>query len=217
MSAQILTVIESALNHQNTKTYLTLIPVWFAINAIVTKASLPWKFKDFKSELDFRNRVVSIIHGLFSLTATFIHMLTTVSECGTPISNFESMMLVNSSAYFTFDFIVMAYYKLLDRDMTIHHIGATVGMMTQAYWGFNGDFMLNSIFLGEISNFPMHMRCQFKTLNRRYTKAYEAFEFSYFSKVSYSNFYSALHLGKDYSRNTTLVLNSMLRKHEPAQ
>ena len=90
--------------------------------------------------------------------------------------------MINSTAYFTFDFLVMGYYNLLDTSMTIHHICATTGPLYQVYLGTNGGLMMAAFFCGELSNFPMHLRCNLKNVGKRYTKAYEASESAYIRK-----------------------------------
>ena len=151
---------------------------------IVTKLPL-------QDELDVRNRVVSIAHGLFLCFACgyefFFLMdykdpnkaMTLAAACGEPNNNFENFIFTMSSAYFLYDFLAMAYYNLLDWAMTVHHFASIIGMMLTLFSGNSGYLLICGMFIGEVSNAFMHVRVILRHFKMRYTLAYEASEISF--------------------------------------
>ena len=79
--------------------------------------------------LDMRNRMVSFIHGILCMNLCAYHMYFGEYACGSKTSNMEYWILVMSSGYFTYDFLSMAWFGLLDKDMTIHHLLCIIGMV----------------------------------------------------------------------------------------
>ena len=78
--------------------------------------------------LDTRNRMVSFIHGLFCIAVSMYSALTENTYCGTPTTSIEYMLMTTSCGYFAYDFMAMAYFGLLDFDMTVHHMLCIAGM-----------------------------------------------------------------------------------------
>ena len=74
----------------------------------------------------------------------------------------------------------MAYFKLLDIDMTIHHILAVLLFIGAIGTGGGTNLFLVSLGFGEISNPAMHLRIMVKNLGMRYTRTYEVLEITYF-------------------------------------
>ena len=78
-----------------------------------------------KDYIDVRNRQVSFLHGLMGCYAGLYKLLFDEGACGAQFTDFEYWVLTSSCGYFSFDLISMAYFGLLDFDMTLHH-GATI-------------------------------------------------------------------------------------------
>ena len=76
-----------------------------------------------------RNRMVSFVHGVLILLMSAYHSLFTFTECGDATSPIEYFVLVLSGGYFTYDFFAMAWFKLLDKDMAVHHLLCITGML----------------------------------------------------------------------------------------
>ena len=130
--------------------------------------------------LDMRNRMVSFIHGLFILLLSAYQVYFAFTECGDATNNTEYFILTVSGGYFTYDFFAMAWYKLLDKDMAIHHmlcVGGTVVVLAQ---NMGAGFVVQGLFVAEVSNPAMHMRIMLRNLGKRYTRAYELSEYAYF-------------------------------------
>jgi hypothetical protein len=130
--------------------------------------------------LDLRNRQVSFVHGLLSLGLGTHCYLTSDAHCGSKIIPYEYGIIVMSSGYFIYDFLSMAWFGLLDVDMTFHHFVSVGGLTLTLYSGTGANFICMSLFFGELSNPAMHMRVMLKHLGLRYTKAYEVAEFIFF-------------------------------------
>ena len=87
-----------------------------------------YKMKE-EVNLDMRNRMVSFVHGVLILLMSAYHSLFTFTECGDATSPIEYFVLVLSGGYFTYDFFAMAWFKLLDKDMAVHHLLCITGML----------------------------------------------------------------------------------------
>ena len=79
--------------------------------------------------LDMRNRMVSFIHGLLILLLSAYQVYFAFTECGDATNSTEYFILTVSGGYFCYDFIAMAWFKLLDRDMAIHHMLCVFGIL----------------------------------------------------------------------------------------
>ena len=135
--------------------------------------------------LDFRNRQVSIVHGILILSLSALEYLKNGNEqCGSLTSQGQYNAIIISCGYFTYDFLAMTYLGLLDMDMTVHHLAAMAAMASTVHYGFGSHYWIPGLIIGEISNAPMHGRVLLKHLGLRYTRAYEVAEFLYF--ISYS-------------------------------
>ena len=73
-------------------------------------------------ELDVRNRIVSIVHGLGLVIFSTYHFYFKYASCGDQNTEFETNSILFSMSYFLYDFVAMMYYGLLDSTMSFHHI-----------------------------------------------------------------------------------------------
>lgn len=157
---------------------------WNVINLIVFALPLPDKNLKRADYLDMRNRITSFFHGSVTMVLSGYHMYFVHSECGQSNSGFEEFILINSTGYFLYDFFAMAYLRILDFDMTIHHMMCVMGMYSCLLLGDTGFSPISGLFVTEISNPIMHVRMVIKHLGKRYTKAYELAELSYIRKFN---------------------------------
>jgi hypothetical protein len=79
-------------------------------------------------ELDVRNRMVSIVHGLGIMFFSGYHFYKMPGQCGDPNTLFEKRLAYCSIGYFFYDFAALGYYGLVDQAMTIHHMICIIGM-----------------------------------------------------------------------------------------
>lgn len=148
---------------------------------------------------DIRNRLVSITHGLFSFAMTAYHIIAHSPQYNQPLTNFQSLLIMISMSYFTYDLLACMFYGLTDFGLYLHHGLVIFGYAVDEYMGYGGTetlstlslcsllFLTNIInkvglFLAEISNCPMHMRKILRSLGMRYTKSHEILEYLYFCK-----------------------------------
>ena len=73
-------------------------------------------------ELDVRNRMVSLLHGIVLVVFSTYHFYSGFESCGDPNTDYESNLIYFSISYFFYDFVAMAYYGLLDGTMVFHHL-----------------------------------------------------------------------------------------------
>ena len=130
--------------------------------------------------LDFKNRMVSFVHGVSVIFLCAYHIMFTFTECGDPTISIEYFLLVLSGGYFTYDFLAMAWLKLLDKDMTIHHILVIFGALITLEQNSGTGYFVLGLFVSEVSNPAMHIRIMLRNLGKRYTRAYEVAEYTYF-------------------------------------
>ena len=85
-----------------------------------------------------------------------------------------------SCGYFSYDFLAMAYFGLLDFDMTVHHLLCISGMVYTLMLTKGSNFICMGLFVAEVSNPYMHSRIMLKHIGLRYSRSYEVAEFGYF-------------------------------------
>jgi len=138
---------------------------------------LPSKLGKKKND-DIKNRVVSIVHGLFALFVSGYHIYRDNPQYAEPATNIQHIIMLTSCAYFTYDFLACVYYGLADTGLVLHHTLCLLGIISCELMN-NATTGLMGLFLAEVSNFPMHFRCLLRTFKMRYTKLYEYSEILY--------------------------------------
>lgn len=131
--------------------------------------------------LDLKNRMTSFIHGVLILVLSAYQVYFAFTECGDATNGTEYLILVISGGYFTYDFLLMAVLGLLDLDMAIHHCLCVGGICTVLLQNMGAGFVVQGLFVAEVSNPAMHMRIMLRHLGLRYTQAYEMAEYTYFT------------------------------------
>jgi len=131
---------------------------------------------------DVKNRVVSIVHGLFALFVSGYHIYRDNPTYADPATPIQHIIMLTSCAYFLYDFLACAYYGLADMGLVLHHSMCLIGIISCELMN-NCTTGLIGLFLAEVSNFPMHFRSILRTIKMRYTKLYELSENMYI--VSY--------------------------------
>mgnify|MGYP001567766370 CR=1 FL=1 len=122
---------------------------------------------------------MSFLHGIVSLVFSSYLMFYLPLTCGETNTSLEIFLVSNSCGYFLYDFIAMAYFKLLDKAMCFHHFICITGMWIALASGISGNYISAGIFISEVSNPFMHARIILKHFELRYTKAYEFSEICY--------------------------------------
>jgi len=138
---------------------------------------LPSKLDKKKAD-DIKNRIISIVHGLFALFVSGYHIYRDRPGYTDPSTPIQHIILLTTGAYFLYDFIACAYYGLVDMALVLHHSLCVFGVIVCEYMN-NSTTALIGLALAEMSNFPMHFRSILRTLKMRYTKIYELSETLY--------------------------------------
>lgn len=117
--------------------------------------------------------------------------------------------MANSVGYFSYDLAAMAYFKLLDRGMLIHHTMCIVGMYVTLTDNVGASYAIAGLYVTEISNPIMHFRMMVKHLGKRNTKLYEVAELSYILLYIYGR----IIIGTTVAiKTTTCAENNMLTR-----
>ena len=101
-------------------------------------------------------------------------------------------MIYIAVGYFIYDFTAMAYYRLLDATMTIHHWICIIGMSLPLTYDKSANFIVMGMFIAESSNPFMHIRCILKHYGLRYSKAYETMEITFMLLYIYGRIFLGL-------------------------
>jgi hypothetical protein len=127
---------------------------------------------------DIKNRIISIVHGLFALFVSGYHIYRDRPSYTDPSTPIQHIILLTTGAYFLYDFLACCYYGLVDMALVVHHSLCVVGVFFCEYTN-NSTAALIGLALAECSNFPMHFRAILRTIKMRYTKLYELSETMY--------------------------------------
>lgn len=76
----------------------------------------------------------------------------------------------------------------MDKAMMLHHPLSILGLFLPLYENIQGNFVMQAIFMSELSNPMMHMRHLLRLSGRLHTKAYEFCELSFISLYVYARF-----------------------------
>ena len=77
---------------------------------------------------------------------------------------------------------------LMDKAMMIHHPLSLFGLILPLYENVQGNFVMQAIFLTELSNPAMHTRHLLRLSGRTYTKLYEFTELIFISLYVFARF-----------------------------
>lgn len=98
---------------------------------------------------------------------------------------YEKRLIYTSVGYFFYDFLALYHYNLVDKAMVIHHSICIVGMTLPLTYGMSANYIVMGMFISELSNPFMHVRCILKHYGMRYTKAYECMEITFMMLYMY--------------------------------
>ena len=124
------------------------------------------------------------------MTLSSFEFIQGSAECGEQNSEFQRMVLVFSASYFLYDTVAMIMEGLMDKAMMIHHPLSMFGLFLPLYENIQGNFVMQAIFLTEVSNPAMHIRHLLRLSGRLHTKAYEFIELCFISLYIYARFFA---------------------------
>ena len=154
--------------------------LWTSFYVVVAHYPLLLKPKEcklsLKDDLDVRNRMVSIIHGLVLLFVGGQQYLYEPGYCGSPSNEMQLFLMHFSTGYFLYDTLALFYYRLVDPAMLVHHLMCIIGMTLTMIYNMSANYIIMAMFIGEASNPFMHIRSIIKAYGLRYTKIYESIE-----------------------------------------
>jgi len=103
---------------------------WFVLFIFINyNIELPAKMGK-KTADDLKNRVISIVHGLFALFVSGYHIYRDNPQYAEPATMIQHIILLTSCAYFVYDFIACVYYGLADTGLVVHHGLCLAGMLS---------------------------------------------------------------------------------------
>ena len=156
---------------------------WGILFVIASQINPPFKPEGLKlkqkDELDVKNRLVSFVHGFSMAFLSAYEFYFQPGSCGESNTPFERMVCCATAGYFLYDFVAMAYYKLLDGTMILHHSICLGGFTAALATGTGSNYTIMGLYVSEVSNTCMHIRSILKHYGLRYTKSYELMEISF--------------------------------------
>jgi hypothetical protein len=138
--------------------------------------------KNMKKEdlFHIRYRLICCYHGISALFMAFIwHLIDNDRTCSKRITDFELLMLVNTSSHLLWDTIFMKYYDFLDFGNLMHHMIGIIGYNFTVFSQHNFNMLVINLLPGEMTNASMHLRDILRRLGWRYTLTYYANEYYY--------------------------------------
>ena len=156
--------------------FFTLWTLFYIVIHIVFKFN-----KIRKTDLDIKNRIVSIAHGALSFFFSSLFILHFGIDYDRPIDMISMKLVCLSLGYFLYDLLACFWFGIWDQKLVIHHILAISGFFFPFVAGRGVFAGIVGLFVAEASNFPMHFRVILKHLGLKHTKAYEFFDNLYLS------------------------------------
>jgi hypothetical protein len=130
-------------------------------------------------ELDMKNRIVSIFHGLASFGLSLYYLIVKDFDLDTPMDYFSSGIICLSFSYFLYDLIACLFYGLWDMKLVIHHVLCVAGLLALFIYKQGFFVCVAGLMLAEASNLPMHVRCICRNFGMKHTKICEYSETLY--------------------------------------
>ena len=94
--------------------YASTTVFWCLLYAVSLYLPVPlkgiYRKLPYEDELDFRNRLISFVHGSSLLLLSGYAMFFRDGACHTPNTFFDNAVMFSSMGYFTYDFLAMGYY-----------------------------------------------------------------------------------------------------------
>ena len=119
---------------------------WSTLYVIINMLPLPLAHKgkvlSRSNELDVKNRLVSLIHGLVLVIFSAPEFYLFPGSCGDANTLYEKRLIYTAVGYFLYDFLAMAYYGLLDAAMSFHHWTCIIGMSLPLTYGMSGNYVV---------------------------------------------------------------------------
>ncbi|CAG9327955.1 unnamed protein product [Blepharisma stoltei] len=144
-------------------------PVWtivFILVSLVVNINLPTK------ELwDFRNRIVSFIHGLFLLVSTTM-AISSGRQMGDLNDDFEITVIAISLGYFIYDTLCMWKFGIYDNFIMLHHGLTIIGELTGVSGTYGTIEIMYGTFFAEVSNPFLHIKEILKCAGQKETKSH---------------------------------------------
>lgn len=109
-------------------------------------------------DVDLRNRMVSVVHGILAIIICGSHFFEGGAQCGEVNTDLQRKAMIMCMSYFTYDTISMAVEGLLDVAMSIHHPLCIFGMIIPLYENRSANYLMLALFMAELSNPAMHLR-----------------------------------------------------------
>ena len=150
--------------------------------------------KNLKDQYDTKNRIFSIIHGLYCIyVSTFDIFFNKPDKCGYTNSKFQNDLMLISCSYFLYDVISCLLLGISCLPMLFHHIFCIAGYYTSLLYNNSSTEIIRALFVAEITNPIMHLREILKNFGLFKTKLYLTFDLIYmvkyiFSRLGYGSF-----------------------------
>lgn len=156
---------------------LRIFLMWNAIYMII-HFTIQTKLKKL-TELDIKNRIISIMHGLLSFGLSAAYIIQHGIDLESPFDYFSSGIICLSFGYFLYDLLACLFFGIWDSKLIIHHFLCVVGLFALLWWRKGLFACVAGLFLAEASNLPMHVRCICRNFGLKHTRLCEYSETLY--------------------------------------
>ena len=106
---------------------------WMSL-CILVESLFTFKTLSKKKAHDLKNRIVSIIHGLYSLSLSAYHLYHDQPSYIQKSTELQHFIVLTSIGYFVYDFIACQYYNISDLGLVVHHSLAIGGYVACEYY-----------------------------------------------------------------------------------
>ena len=135
--------------------------------------------KDTNIDLDIKNRLISIVHGLAAFLLCLAYICVFGFNFELPKDFWNLSLIALSFAYFTYDLVACLMFGLWDAKLIIHHLFCLSGCSFIIWYGQGMFACIVGLVMAESSNFPMHTRSVLKNLGLRHTRLYFVMDVTY--------------------------------------
>lgn len=155
--------------------FLSTILFWTALCVLVERFI---KGKS-KTDHDIKNRLVSIIRGIFGFVYPVMYFLSKDFDTCSASNDTDRFIITMSISYFIYDFAACLYYDIYDTSLVIHHVSAILGYFIAYESEFGAKIAIYGLMIAESSNFAMHVRAILKLKNLKNTQIYNILDIKY--------------------------------------
>ena len=155
--------------------FFSTILFWTALSILVEKLIKG----NTKIDHYIKNRIVSIVHGLFGFVYPVMYILNPGNDSCSAGNASDKFIITMSISYFIYDFAACLYYELYDISLIIHHVSVIIGYFIAYKSEFGAKVAISGLMIVESSNLVMHLRAILRLKGYNNTQLYNMLDIFY--------------------------------------